>query len=126
MQKCWAIAVVAAIEQADRRVGRLLRAIHERERYHEEEWLIVICTDHGGRGLGHHQGHQFPEVRQVFTIDNSPRLTAARIDMPTYLVDIAPTVMQHLGLPVRDAWSWDGSAIAQRAIAAPLQDTASR
>jgi hypothetical protein len=68
---------IAAIEQADQRVGRLLNAIrarerYARERYNDEKWLVVICTDHGGRGLGHHQGHQFPEVRQVFTILQQP------------------------------------------------------
>jgi predicted AlkP superfamily pyrophosphatase or phosphodiesterase len=105
---------IDAIEQVDRHVGRLVAAVQQRRRTRHEDWLIVVCTDHGGRGMGHHGGHHFPEVRNVFLIFNSPSLAPRRIETVTHLVDVAPTVMRHLGFAVPADWEWDGVAVQER------------
>ena len=45
---------VAAIEEADRNIGQLLDAILEGPNIADEEWLIIVTTDHGGDDAGTH------------------------------------------------------------------------
>jgi len=47
-------------------VARLVSAIKARPSYPEEDWLVLLTTDHGGKGLGH--GGQSPEERTTFII----------------------------------------------------------
>jgi predicted AlkP superfamily pyrophosphatase or phosphodiesterase len=56
-----------AIERIDRLVAQLYQAIHIRNQMHDEEWLIVITTDHGHRDEGGHGGDS-PQERASFVI----------------------------------------------------------
>jgi predicted AlkP superfamily pyrophosphatase or phosphodiesterase len=47
---------IAAIEDADRRVGQVLDAIADRPTYPDEQWTIIVVTDHGHRDEGGHGG----------------------------------------------------------------------
>ncbi len=42
-----------AIETIDNHVGQIMTALENRPNYSNEEWLIILCTDHGGIGTGH-------------------------------------------------------------------------
>jgi predicted AlkP superfamily pyrophosphatase or phosphodiesterase len=46
--------------------ARLVEAIKARPSYPEEDWLVLLTTDHGGKGLNH--GGQSPEERTTFII----------------------------------------------------------
>ncbi|TKC09411.1 hypothetical protein [Pedobacter frigoris] len=56
-----------SVKWADARVGRILTALKARSTYDNEDWLIVVSTDHGG-DLGH-GGSSYPE-RNAFIILN--------------------------------------------------------
>ncbi|MFD0637849.1 alkaline phosphatase family protein [Catenulispora yoronensis] len=47
---------VAAVERADARVGRLMAALWSRPGYGEENWTVIVVTDHGHVDGGGHGG----------------------------------------------------------------------
>lgn len=101
---------IKAIENVDHYVGKLTNALTLRNRYENENWLIVVCTDHGGWKRNHSKGHKRKEVAQVFTILSGSSVDQeARIES-SYLPDITATVVKHLGLSLPENFL-DGSVI---------------
>lgn len=56
---------MAAIEVVDQQVGSILQAVQQRPA--DEDWLIIVTTDHGGNGPSGHGGITAIEQR-IFTI----------------------------------------------------------
>lgn len=101
-----------AIEAIDSRVGRLLHALAARPTLHREDWLVLVTTDHGGTRNGH--GGSTPEDRTTFMLAHGGAFEAgSTLWPPPKVVDVAPTVLTHLGVEIPHAWSLDGR---------PLQD----
>lgn len=100
-----------AIENADKHVGTIMRAIHDRANYGREDWLIIVCTDHGGFERRHGGGHLIPEIRTVFLIVSGESSLRGRISGETYLVDVVPTALSHLGVNIDQAWELDGRPV---------------
>ena len=98
-----------AIEKTDEYVGDLLKAVQERKSYVQEDWLIVVSTDHGGSGKGH--GQDTPEHRTIFLIVSGKSAARGTIEPAPMIVDIAPTVLRHLGIDVDSKWGLDGKAV---------------
>lgn len=61
---------VDAIELTDTYVGEILTALYNRPQYANENWLVVLTTDHGGNVNGHGRGSI--DERSIFTIYNNP------------------------------------------------------
>ncbi len=57
---------ISAIETADARVGSIITALLARPNYANENWLIMVSTDHGGNASGH--GGASTEERTIFII----------------------------------------------------------
>lgn len=57
---------MAAIEGVDVHIGTVLNALYARPNYSQENWLILLSTDHGGIGTGHGGGTD--EERQIWWI----------------------------------------------------------
>ena len=93
----------------DGRIGVVLTALRGRKSYGQEDWLILISTDHGGSGREH--GENVPEHRTIFLIVSGPATALVQIEPPPLVLDIAPTVFTHLGLCIDTAWDWDGHAV---------------
>ncbi len=88
-----------AIETADARVGALMQAIRQRPEARNENWLVVIATDHGG---SRHHGENIPEHRKTLVGFSGKSVAALGVDplrLAPRQVDIAPSVLAHLGLP---------------------------
>ena len=105
---------LAAIEQADRHVGELLAAMRARPAYENEDWLVLVTSDHGGKWLGHGNGHDIPEIRNSFLVVSGKSAKRGRIDQETYLVDVVPTALTHLGVRPQPEWKLDGQAVGLR------------
>ena len=103
-----------AIATTDRRVGQVLRAVRSRPSYPFESWTVLVTTDHGQRALDEPSlvSHlsQTPLEITSFVIGAGPGL-GAKVKKPL-VVDIAPTVLRQLGLPVRPSWKLDGRALS--------------
>ncbi len=101
----------AALEFVDDRIGEILAALKKRATYDREDWLIVVCTDHGGRGRDHLLGEKEPQMRTGMMILHGPSAKKGVFEERAFNVDIAATVLTHLGVPLRSEWKLDGKAI---------------
>ena len=85
-----------AVQQADSMVGRIWEAVKQREVL-GEEWMVVVTTDHGrdaATGKGH--GGKSERERTTWIATNQRELTPRFINGQSAIVDIAPSILQHL------------------------------
>ncbi|WP_025764376.1 alkaline phosphatase family protein [Dyadobacter tibetensis] len=99
-----------SIQIMDQQMGKLWQAIKDREKNHEEDWMIFITTDHGRdpkTGRGH--GGQSDRERNTWMVTNSKLLNPAFKKNPG-IVDIMPTLARHLKVrfPKEQAFEIDG------------------
>ncbi|MBN3521185.1 alkaline phosphatase family protein [Algoriphagus lutimaris] len=100
---------VDAIQKADIQVGRVWDAIKKRESKYNEDWLIVITTDHGREDSGYGHGGQSERERSVWIATNYPE-TNAHFNEVGATVDIFPSIVNFLDLeiPKEHAMELDG------------------
>ena len=103
-----------AIELVDGLTGIILRAIRARRTFSEEDWLVLVTSDHGGKGTHHRKGHQDKDVLTVFLIVSGSAARPGEIESPTYIVDAPVTALTYLGVEIDDAWGLDGKAVGLR------------
>ncbi len=102
---------VEAIERADGHVGEVLAALRSRPNVAAEDWLVLVTSDHGGKGTGHGDGHKEPEILNSFMIVSGPAAQHGKLDEVTYLVDVPVTALTHLGVALDPAWKLDGRPV---------------
>jgi predicted AlkP superfamily pyrophosphatase or phosphodiesterase len=93
----------AAIRQADAQVGRIWAAVQRRQA-RGEDWMVVVTTDHGRdpvTGRGH--GGQSDRERTTWIVTNHPALGDRFTKGTPAIVDIAPSILQHLRIAAPDA-----------------------
>jgi len=100
----------AAIERADGQVGALVAALEQRPTYAEEDWLILMSTDHGRRDDGGHGGDS-PQEHRIFYLASGPSAVKGTPATPPNIVDIAVTALAHLGVDLDPAWGLDGKVV---------------
>jgi Type I phosphodiesterase / nucleotide pyrophosphatase/Concanavalin A-like lectin/glucanases superfamily/Secretion system C-terminal sorting domain/Domain of unknown function (DUF4983) len=61
---------IQAIETTDGYIGEIITAMQNRPNFANEDWLVVVTTDHGGTLLGHGGGDL--TERTIFTIYSNP------------------------------------------------------
>jgi len=96
-------AFFAAVRQADALVGRIWEAVKRRQAL-GEEWMIVVTTDHGRdarTGKGH--GGQSARERTTWIVTNASNLDARFTRGTPAIVDIGPSILQHLRIAVPPA-----------------------
>lgn len=89
---------LAALTEADALVAGIWDALQQRTAAHNEDWLIVVTTDHGRdaeTGMDH--GGQSERERTIWISTNSDRLNANFDERPA-IVDILPSIAAHLAL----------------------------
>jgi type I phosphodiesterase/nucleotide pyrophosphatase len=93
---------VRAIETADGRVGQIINALRNRASYTNEDWLVIVTTDHG------EHDHPDPERSRItFVINSGPSAARGVIWPSPSIVDICATVLAHMGVPIDQAWNLD-------------------
>lgn len=107
---------IAAIERVDGHIGEVTAAIHSRPQYAQEDWLILVCTDHGGQGTGHGGGHQIEEIRRTFLIVSGSSAQIGHSTDQTYQVDVVATALTHLGIDLKPEWQLDGRAVGLKTL----------
>ena len=100
-----------AIALADRHAGMLADAVRARPGYADEDWLVLISTDHGRRADGGHGGDS-PEEMTIFILASGPATAQWPPPGPAFIVDVAATALDHLGIGIDPAWELDGRPLA--------------
>ena len=92
----------AAVSFTDGLVGTLWAAIEARQKTLDEDWLIVVTTDHGRDALnGKGHGGQSERERSTWIATNSDCL-ADRFYATPAIVDIVPSILAHMHIQVPD------------------------
>ncbi|MCP4122355.1 MAG: hypothetical protein GY751_11430 [Bacteroidetes bacterium] len=100
---------IKAIERMDRQFSAVLKAVQQHAASSQEEWMIFVCTDHGGHENKHQGQQKLTEVRMVPQILAFCRKDGSiGIDMADYYVslsdasnvNIVPTILNYLSYPV--------------------------
>jgi predicted AlkP superfamily pyrophosphatase or phosphodiesterase len=99
------LAMVAAI---DRHVGAILAAVTNRKSAHpDEQWLVIIVSDHGGTPDGKHGGQSPDEVIVPFLMTGDG-VAPGQLMSKVFNVDASVTALAWLGIAVEPAWNLDG------------------
>lgn len=89
-----------AIMGADKQVRKIWDAVNLREKTFNEDWLIVITTDHGRDvETGKNHGGQSARERLTWIVTNSKDLNQHFKQTPS-AVDILPSICNHLGIKI--------------------------
>ena len=100
----------AAIGLSDDHVGLLLDAVRARATYAQEDWLVLMSTDHGRSPNGGH-GDDTPEERTIFYLASGPSTIVGTLEGAPSIVDVPVTALAHLGIEVDPAWDLDGEVV---------------
>lgn len=104
------------VRRADRQVARIWEAVQYREKHFDEEWMVVVTTDHGRTEDGHSHGGQSLRERTIWISTNVP-VNKHFHDTNLSITDIAPSICRYLDFTVpRDVlWEQDGMPFIGRA-----------
>jgi len=104
-------AYLDAITISDAYLSEIMMNIEQRETMFNEEWLVVISTDHGGEGTGHGNQYSLEQTRFVWSVLRRPDLNSA-IEIPVVnSVDLLPTMLNWLNIPIQASWNLDGNVL---------------
>ncbi len=98
-----------AIEAADDCVGRLSAALDRRAGADDEDWLILISTDHGRNEGGGHGGDSEAELTIFYVASGAS--AKSETGVTPQIVDVAVTALMHLGIDVLPEWNLDGKPV---------------
>ena len=92
------------IRYADTEIARLLEAVDARSDL--SEWIVVLWSDHGEQFFEHGGGTPHPELYGGETLGitsfSGPGIGDELVSAPSTHADIAPTLLDLLGLPIPD------------------------
>lgn len=98
------------LRKEDELIGQLWEAIQYREQYCDEEWLLIVTTDHGRDERGFDHGGQSASERAVWMVTNRTDMNREWGSENLSHVDINPSICRFLGLelPQEVAWEQEG------------------
>jgi predicted AlkP superfamily pyrophosphatase or phosphodiesterase len=88
-----------AIKKADNQVGRIWDALQKRSKEFNEDWMIVVTTDHGrsaDTGMGH--GGQSDRERATWIVTNQK--TNDYFKETPGIIDIIPSILNHMEIEI--------------------------
>jgi hypothetical protein len=92
---------VRAIETADGRLGQIMSALTNRTTYAQEDWLVVVLSDHGMHDS------TVENSRMTFHLVWGPAAARGAIWPSPSIVDLSATVLTHMGIAIDPAWNLD-------------------
>ena len=100
-----------AVGYADSQVGRIWNAIEYRQKNFNEEWMLIVTTDHGRDSVtGRDHGGQSAREKTGWLLTNAKNLNDRFKNQQGSIVDIMPTIARFMSLniPLDDAREVDG------------------
>lgn len=99
------------IRLADRQVARIWEAVKYREANFNEEWMVIITTDHGREYNGFHHGGQSYSERSCWISTNvkaNERLTGGS----GAIIDINPSICRFMDFKVPQDVLWEQDGVS--------------
>lgn len=95
--------------KADRQIAQIWEAVKYREANFDEEWMVVVTTDHGRTENGHDHGGQSERERTTWISTNQP-VNRHFHDGQLAITDITPSICRFMGFEVPQdvLWEQDG------------------
>lgn len=88
-----------ALRHIDQEVGMIYQAIRYREKHFNEDWLMLITTDHGRTELnGKKHGGQTDRQRNTWLVTNKKEMNAYANTFDPSAVDILPTIARFMNV----------------------------
>lgn len=92
---------VLAIETADGRIGQIMNALTNRATYAQEDWLVLVLSDHGMHDS------TLENSRMTFHLVWGRAAARGTIWPSPSMVDLSATVLTHMGVAIDPAWNLD-------------------
>jgi len=90
-----------AIDYMDGQIGRIWNAIEYRQENFNEDWLIVVTTDHGrDSATGKHHGGQSAREKAGWILTNAKELNERFTKQQSSIVDIMPTIARFMKINI--------------------------
>lgn len=114
-----------AIQKVDKQIGQLLKVTKKREKKYNEDWLVVLVTDHGRDTKGYNHGNQTINEKTIFiginkkgnslfnTIDNRRQIKSIK-ELEKYSLSqtsVVPTILEYLNISIKKEWQLDAKSI---------------
>ena len=104
---------LAAIGDADARVGRAVAAVRARRNFASEDWLFIVATDHGGT-IDMNHGRNIAEHREIGLIVSGSTALRGALRTTVNQCDVVATALAHLGIACEPAWDLDSRAVGRQ------------
>ncbi|NVK51496.1 MAG: alkaline phosphatase family protein [Flavobacteriaceae bacterium] len=114
-----------AILKVDNQIGQLLQVVQQREKEFNEDWLVMLVTDHGRDKKGLHHGNQTVHEKTIFiginkkgnalfnSVDNNKKMNSIK-ELESNSVPqtaVVPTILSYLSIPIKKEWKLDAKAL---------------
>lgn len=86
--------------KTDALIGKVWDAVQYREKNFDEEWLMIVLTDHGRNESGYGHGGQSARERSVWISTNQPAVNSQFCGERLSLVDVNPAICKFMGFDV--------------------------
>ena len=119
----WSPEYLATARRSEGYVGQIWAQIKQRSSYLKEDWLVIVCSDHGKKVGGGHGGDSFNETNALLMMLGDNMRTGPPAPQSA---DVAATVLCH-HVHIAAAWGLDGAcrkAISTSASASTTTTTA--
>lgn len=84
------------VNETDKLVRLIWEAVKYREKNFDEEWLVIITSDHGRDESGHNHGRQSDRERSVWISTNVKNVNPYFTQPNLSLVDLLPTICSYM------------------------------
>jgi len=100
-------AYISTIEKTDEHIGGVLAAVQNRPNYANEDWVVLLSSDHGGN-LTSHGGHS-PGERAIWIVAQGPGIAPGTYSPGPGHTALARTALHHLGVPYQTSFGFADS-----------------
>lgn len=114
-----------AISKIDMQIGKLLNATKTREERFNENWLVILVTDHGRDLKGKNHGNQTLNEKTIFiglnkkgnsffeNVKNNRKLKSIKELQDSTLpqTSVVPTILRYLNIPILEKWKLDSKPL---------------
>lgn len=110
------------VRKADNQVARIWEAVKYREANFDEEWMVVVTTDHGRGENGHGHGGQSWRERTTW-VSTNVQVNSHFTSGSLAITDVAPSICRFMGFEVPQPvlWEQDGMPFIGKADIYDLQ-----